>query len=156
MPCIAPARYCLPKVVAIWNDDDDEASRAQRHHGVRQQLLGIENVFEHVVDDDGVGGGRRFAFKKIMNDIDTVLLTEPGQPARRLVANIRIRIISHDIAEFSPPTPDFDDSRARLQMQMNEAPYLMMATAEPPIERRYFAVVSGIQPRRGGVYKSAT
>jgi hypothetical protein len=39
---------------------------------------------------------------------------------------------------------------------MDEAPDLVMAAAETPIQRRYFAVIGGIEPRRRGVHKSAS
>jgi hypothetical protein len=40
-------------------------------------------------------------------------------------------------------------------MLMDQMADLMMAAAEAPIERRYFAVVGGVNPRRCRIYESA-
>src|SRR3954452_20792098 len=107
---IPPARYDLPKVVAIWNDDDGQPAIAKGRYGIGQQALGIENMLEHIVDDNGVGGARRFALEKVVDNIDAVLLTEFRQPVCGLIADIGVWIVFHDITELSASTSDLHDT----------------------------------------------
>ena len=90
-----------------------------------------------------------------MHDIDAVLLTELGQSASRFIARIGIGIVFHDVTEFAPAASDLDDLGTRFQVQVNEPPDLVMTAAETPIERRYLAVIGGIEARRGSVDEPA-
>ena len=112
-------------------------------------------MFEHVVDDDGVGRWSGLTPEEIMDDIHAVLLAEAGQAAGWLVASIPVRVVLHDVAEFSAAAADLDHLGSRLQVQMDQAPDLMMTAAKTPIELRYVAVIRRIETCGRGVDEAA-
>src|SRR4051812_28811250 len=111
-------------------------------------------MFEDVVDDDGVGGRRCLRFEEIMDDIHAVLLAKTRQAAGRLVASVPVRIILHEVAEFSPPAADLDNLGSRLQMQVNQPSDLMMTAAEAPIEFCQIPVIRRIETCGRSVHES--
>ena len=77
---IPPARHELPKVVAIWNDDDGQPAIAKGRYGIGQQALGIENMLEHIVDDDRVDRTveRVRSTEEMLAYVEAVCAAEPG------------------------------------------------------------------------------
>ena len=107
---VPPARHDLPEVVAIWDDDDGQPAIAKGRYRIGQPALGIENMLEHVLDDDGIAALAVSLLKKSWTMLTPWLLTEFRQPVCGLVADIGVRIVLHDVAELSAAASDLHDT----------------------------------------------